>query len=197
MEGDRLPPATMEAAGGGNNTNPTGDDGGGTTTPGTDAGTTAAADGGGGDDGGATSALQPFKTAGAYASNQPATSAQTSHANAGQPAQTPTTDCLTCHVTGGAAVPFLAAGFVATAANGTTGAANVQVGVYNATLATSYIASTDANGFFWMNPPNGGATGTFCGGVRSATQETDMPTTQTTYDCQSSSCHGANPIHSP
>ena len=105
--------------------------------------------------------------------------------------QTPQLDCLVCHVTGGlATTPFLAAGFVATTAWRTTPAPGVQVSVYNATLATAFSAYTDTNGYFWINLPNGGATGTFCAGVRQTT-EVHMPQTETTYDCQSSTCHGA------
>jgi hypothetical protein len=142
--------------------------------------------------------LQPFAGLPAYASNPIATanSARTRHQAAGQAAQQPNTDCLGCHVTGGNGTPFLAAGFVATAANGTTGAPDVEVAVFNATLKQAFSAHTDPDGFFWINPPNGGATGTFCAGARQQNQQV-MPQTETNYDCQTAACHGGNPIHYP
>ena len=180
-----------------------GEDAGGaiTVTPigggGADGGVAATGDGGAaGIDGGAAG---PFKGLVAYVSKPVAVSARTSHANNGQAAQTPATDCLTCHKTGGAGVPFLAAGWVATAANGATGAADVEVGAYaTGTGGNAFSAHTDADGFFWINPPNGGTTGPYCGGVRQAT-ELDMPATQTNSDCNNSSCHGGatGPIHYP
>jgi hypothetical protein len=91
-------------------------------------------------------------------------------------------------VTGGAAAPFLAAGFVATAAGGTTGAGDVEVRVYaQGGTAAGYSAHTDADGFFWINPPNGGTTGPYQAGVRNGTTTLLMPTAQSASNCQT--CH--------
>ncbi len=175
----------------------------GATPPVVDSGAVAAKDAGGEDagagEGGGTLAGFLGETT-PWASNLPATTAFQSHSAAGQAQQTPTLDCLTCHVTGGPGSPFLAAGFVATAAGGTTGAADVEVRAY-ATGGTpaGYSAHTDANGYFWINPPLGGTTGPYNAGARNGTSTQMMPTSQTGSDCQSSSCHGGSQgnIHLP
>jgi hypothetical protein len=174
------------------------DSGGGTAPTGAaDAGTSdagSAAGGEAGNDGGGALAGFLGETT-PWASNLPTPTAFSAHTGAGVPQQTPTLDCLTCHVTGGAGVPFLGAGFVATAAGGTTGAADVEVRVY-ATGGTpgGYSAHTDANGYFWINPPLGGTTGPYNAGARNETDMQMMPTSQTVSDCQSSSCHGGGTV---
>jgi hypothetical protein len=181
-------------------TTTTTEDGGTTTATGnTDSGTPAAGGDGGTTSTGDAGTPTPFTGLTAYASKPVAMSARTNHANNNVAAQTTTLDCLGCHVTGGAGVPFLAAGWVASAANGTTGAADVEVGVYSTGTSSAYSAHTDTDGFFWINPPNGGAAGPYYGGVRQAT-EVDMPTTQAVSDCNSASCHGGatpGPLHYP
>jgi hypothetical protein len=101
-----------------------------------------------------------------------------------------------CHAAGGAGGQFVMAGFVATAAGGTTGASGVEVRILAGT--TGYSAYTDANGYFWLSAPATGApTGSFNGGARNATATQIMPSAQTTYDCQSSACHGTTVLHLP
>jgi hypothetical protein len=152
-----------------------------------------AGDAGGGEGGGALPGFLGETTA--YASNLPAVTAFASHTGAGVAQQTPTLDCLSCHVTGGAGVPFLAAGFVATTAGGTTGAADVEVRVYaNGGSAAGYSANSDANGYFWINPPLGGTTGPYNAGARNASATQIMPTSQTASDCQNASCHGGSTV---
>ena len=114
----------------------------------------------------------------------------------------PTLDCmtLTCHGTGGAGGTFLAAGFVATTAGGTTGAADVEVRLYATGGTPSGVsAHTDSNGYFWMLPSVGTTlAGPFNAGVRAGpagTLPVLMPAAQgtatsTQLDCQSSTCHG-------
>jgi hypothetical protein len=136
------------------------------------------------------------------ATQQPATSAAQSMATGTVVQPTPTLDCMaTCHVAGGTAPPYLAAGFVATTPGGTTGASNVEVRVYAAGSDAGISAYTDVNGYFWINPPIGGLTGPYNAGVRGGTgTPTIMPAAQTTIDCQSSSCHGGTAdgnIHCP
>ncbi len=154
---------------------------------------------GGGGDGGALAGF--LGETAAWATNLPTPTAFQAHTTAGQAQQTPQLDCLLCHGAAGPGSPFLAAGFVATAPNGTTGAADVEVRVYAAGgAANGYSAHTDANGYFWINPPVAGTTGPYSAGLRSKTTTTLMPVTQTMTDCQSSSCHGgATPgvLHSP
>jgi hypothetical protein len=136
-----------------------------------------------------------------WASNQePATTATQSMSAGTVVVPTPTTDCMTCHVTGGTASPFLAAGFVASTPGGTTGAANVEVRVYAQGSDAGVSGYTDSNGYFWINPPIGGLTGPYNAALRNATSMTPMPAAQTTIDCQSSSCHGGTAdgnIHFP
>jgi hypothetical protein len=169
-----------------------------TPTPSADAGTSAPADAGAtpgaGGEGGTTGNFLGETTA--YASAPVATSARTNHANHGQAAQQPTTDCLGCHGPN-ATVPFLAAGWVATTANGTTGAADVEVRVFATGAAAAFSAHTDTDGFFWINPPASGATGPYQAGARNATATNLMTAQQSTGDCQS--CHAAaqGPIHVP
>jgi hypothetical protein len=129
----------------------------------------------------------------AFDASMPTPTAFQSHAAQNPPImqQTPTLDCLACHTNGGAGVPFLAAGFVATAAGGTTGAAGAEVRVYaQGTTPPGFSTHTDANGYFWINPPVGGATGPYQAGVRNGSGMQIMPVTQTMADCQSASCHG-------
>jgi hypothetical protein len=158
-----------------------------------DAGTGGGTDAGGGTDSGAVQSTKPFT--GTYASKPVANSATAQHAAMGGPTQTPTLDCLGCH-NGNGPVKFLAAGWVASAAGGTTGAADVEVGV-NAG-GTAYAAHTDADGYFWINPPAAGIpAGPYYPGVRNATTEMDMPTQPANTDCNSSACHGGQVIHIP
>jgi hypothetical protein len=134
----------------------------------------------------------------AYASKPVAVSAKNNHANNGVPAQTPGMDCLGCHNPAGTSpAPFLAGGFVATAANGTTGASDVEVRVWANGASQGFSVHTDEDGFFWVNPPVGGAAGPYNAGVRNATVTDVMTPQQTAADCQSSSCHGGSqgPIH--
>lgn len=150
----------------------------------------------GGSDGAAVAGFLGETTA--YASKPVAVSAKTNHANNGAPAQTPGMDCLGCHnPTGTSPAPFLAAGFVATAANGTTGASDVEVRVLASGANQGFSVHTDDDGFFWVNPPVGGATGPYSAGVRNATVTKVMPATPAAADCMSASCHGGSqgPIH--
>jgi hypothetical protein len=170
------------------------------TTGGGDGGTAAATG-----DGGTTATTDAGGTGGAtflgeatlFANVPPAQTAAQAHQGAGQAVQTPTLDCMaSCHAAGGAGGQFLFAGFMATAANGTTGAAGVEVRAYNGTAGFS--AYTDTNGYFWMLPPVTLPTGPFNMGARNATTTNLMPAAQTTIDCQNSGCHGGgNPIHVP
>jgi hypothetical protein len=136
-----------------------------------------------------------------WATALPATTAYVYHQGAGQPQQTPGLDCMqTCHIAGGAGGAFVMAGWVATTAGGTTGAADVEVRAYASGTAAGASAHTDANGFFWLLPPATGApTGSFNGGARNGTTTQLMPNAQTNYDCNNSGCHGgtAGPIHLP
>jgi hypothetical protein len=118
----------------------------------------------------------------------------------------PTLDCMSslCHATGGAGGAFLMAGFVATTAGGTTGAADVEVRIYaNGTPGSGgYSAHTDSAGYFWLLPPATGADGPYNGGVRAGptgTTPLTMPAqqgtaTSTQLDCQSASCHGGTTV---
>jgi hypothetical protein len=102
----------------------------------------------------------------------------------------------TCHAAGGGGGQFVMAGFVATAAGGTTGAAGVEVRILAGT--TGYSAYTDTNGYFWLLPAAAGApTGSFNGGARNATTTNLMPNAQTAYDCQSCHAGGTGVIHVP
>jgi hypothetical protein len=114
----------------------------------------------------------------------------------------PTLDCMTatsCHGAGGAGGPFLAAGFVATTAGGTTGAPDVEVRVYanGATSTPGYSVHTDSAGYFWIQQP-AGTLGPFNAGVRAGpagTMPMIMPAqqgaaTDATLDCQTTTCHG-------
>jgi hypothetical protein len=102
----------------------------------------------------------------------------------------------TCHATGGAGSAFIMAGFVATAAGGTTGAAGVEVRILAGTTGVSTY--TDANGYFWMLPEAaGGPTGSYNGGARDGTTTNLMPNAQTAYDCQSCHAGGTGVIHVP
>ncbi len=163
--------------------------GGGGTPTDTDAGTTAPEDAGSGFLGETT----PF------AANPPPQTAAAQHAAAGQPAQTPSLDCGTCHTATGVGGAFLAAGFVSSAAGSTTPAAGVEVRV--SVGGTGLSAYTDTNGFFWILPPVTAPTGPMSAGIRGpGGTPTLMPNTQTTpVDCQSTSCHGgtAGNIHYP
>jgi hypothetical protein len=162
-------------------------------------GTDASVSGGdGGGDGGVVGAAAFLGETTAWASSLPAQTAWQYHANAGQAQQTPTTPCLSCHTTGGAGSPFLSAGFVATAAGGTTGAADVEVRVY-ATGGTpaGYSKHTDANGYYWIDPPVGGTTGPYQAGVRDGTTTQLMPSSQATSDCQSCHAGATGVIHLP
>jgi hypothetical protein len=146
------------------------------------------------DDSGTSTAFLGEATA--FKSVAPPQTAAAAHAGAGQAAQTPTLDCMAaCHAAGGAGGQFLFAGFVATTAGGTTGAAGVEVRAYNGT--TGYSAYTDTNGYFWMLPPTTLPNGPFNMGARNATTTDLMPSSQTTIDCQS--CHGGGTgvIHVP
>jgi len=167
-----------------------------TPTGGDDAGGSGGADAG--DDEGGAGFLGETTP---WATDLPPQTAQASMAaNGTVPA--PTLDCMTstCHGTGGAGGAFLAAGFVATAAGGTTGAADVEVRIYaNGGTPAGYSAHTDSNGYFWISPPAGATVlGPFNGGVRAGPagtlpilmQTTQGTATSTSLDCQSSTCHG-------
>jgi len=170
------------------------DSGTGTTSTSPDSSTSTSEAGATTDDGGASTGFLGEATA--FKSVPPPQTAAAAHSGAGQAAQTPTLDCMAaCHAAGGAGGQFLFAGFVATAAAGTTGAAGVEVRAYNGT--TGYSAYTDTNGYFWMLPPTTLPTGPFNMGARNAATTDLMPTSQTTIDCQS--CHGGatGVIHVP
>jgi hypothetical protein len=171
------------------------------------------AGGGGGDaaaaggDGGATGEGVGFlgETT-PWAANQPTATAQSQMGTT--TTLTPTSSCMTattCHGAGGAGGPFLAGGFVATAAGGTTGAADVEVRVYANGGGGGYSGYTDANGYFFITQPTG-SLGPFNAGVRAGpagTAPMTMPSpqgasTDATLDCESASCHGGattGPIH--
>ena len=154
-------------------------------------------DGGGGGDAGSTAATF-LGEATPWASSPVATGALAAHSAVGQAPQSPTTPCLSCHVTGGPGAPFLAAGFVATSAGGTTGAGDVEVRVYaQGGTAAGYSAHTDSDGFFWINPPNGGTTGPYQGGVRNGTTTLLMPAAQSAANCQSCHAGATGVIHLP
>jgi hypothetical protein len=137
---------------------------------------------------------KPFT--GTYASKPVAVSAMQNHTTNNVALQTPNLDCLGCH-NGTTAAAFLAAGFVASAAGGTTGVADVEVGV-NAG-GTSYSAHTDTDGYFWINPPAAGIPAApYYPGLRNATTEVDMPAPgPANTDCNSSACHGGQVLHIP
>jgi hypothetical protein len=122
----------------------------------------------------------------------PTKTAQGSHAAAGQPIQSPITDCLSCHVTGNpAAPPFLAAGYVArTLGPDGGGAAGVEVRVYagGGVNAAGYSTYTDTNGYFWINPPVTTTSGPYTAGARNATL-TQIMTAAASLDCQTAGCH--------
>lgn len=119
--------------------------------PGTDGGTPSdsglPADGGA-DSSGATTA---FTGAGAYASQQPGTSAKTTHANKGV-GVVPNKDaaCLTCHKNGGAGPTFLFAGTAFLDKAGTMVAADKEIRVRSKADGTAYLAHSDADGNFWL-----------------------------------------------
>ena len=155
--------------------------------------------GGGGNDAGTSGTASTFLgEATPWASNSPAQTAKEHHAAVGQAPQTSGTPCLGCHVTGGSGAPFLAAGFVATSAGGTTGASDVEVRVYaQGGTAAGYSAHTDTDGFFWINPPVGGTTGPYQAGARDGTTTQLMPAAQTAADCQSCHAGATGVIHLP
>jgi hypothetical protein len=184
------------------------DDAGGTTSTGTGedsgvAATPTAQDGGASDGGGADAGAGEGGAAAGFlgettpfATVAPPQTAAAAHQAAGQAAQTPTLDCMSaCHAAGGPGGQFLFAGWVATQASGTVGAAGVEIRAYNGTTGLS--AYSDTNGYFWMLPPNTVPTGPFNMGARNATTTNLMPGAQATIDCQS--CHGGatGPIHVP
>jgi hypothetical protein len=175
-----------------------GSSGGATSTP--DAGAPSSSNndagtsGGGADSGaseGGSTASAFLGEATPWASAPIGTTALQHHAATGQAPQSATTPCLGCHTTGGSGAPFLAAGFVATAAGGTTGAGDVEVRVYaQGGTAAGYSAHTDSDGFFWINPPNGGTTGPYQAGVRDGTTTHLMPAAQASANCQT--CHAGS-----
>ena len=96
-------------------------------------------------------AATAFTGAGAYASQQPATSAKTFHNNNGV-GVVPNKDaaCLTCHKSGGSGAVFLFAGSAFLDKAGTMVAADKEIRVRSKADGTGYIAHSDADGNFWF-----------------------------------------------
>ena len=119
--------------------------------PNTDGGNPA--DSGGPADSGTDSAVATtaFTGAGAYASQQPATSAKMTHVNKGV-GVVPAKDqaCLTCHKNGGSGVEFLFAGTAFLDKAGTMAAADKEIRVRAKSDGTGYISHSDADGNFWF-----------------------------------------------
>ena len=163
--------------------------------------------GGGGDGGGATggdagAATGPSSFLGEatpWVSAPVAVSARTRHADVGQIRQAPTTVCLECHGGASIAKTFLAGGFVATKANGSVGASDVEVRLVDKGTGDVYTAHTDADGFFWITPPDAGVTGPFNAGCRDGTDTSVMISQPPNADCQTTSCHGGTTgvVHLP
>jgi hypothetical protein len=143
-------------------------------------------DSGGGQDSGAP--VNAFSGSGAYASNQPGTSAAQFHTNNGV-GVTPGkgVDCLSCHKNGGSGAQFLFAGTLFQDQNGTMAAVNKEVRV-RGNDGTGLIANSDANGNFWykgttaiVNPATAGA--------RDANQTVLMSGSITIFSCNKGGCH--------
>ena len=152
------------------------------------AGTTDPSDSGAGGEASGAAAFLGETTP--YASQPIAVTALQHHQSAGQPAQTPTLNCLGCHGPGGVGVQFLAAGFLATQANGTNGAADVEVRIWSTATSAGASNHSDSDGYYWIKPGAGAVTAPFQAGIRDATHQVLMPTDASGGGCNGSSCHG-------
>ncbi len=139
----------------------------------------------------ATAQSNAFTGAGAYASQQPATTAAMFHDN-NSVGITPGkgTPCLSCHGNGGNGKEFLFAGTVFQDQAGTMPAADTEVRVRGID-GTAFLSHSDADGNFWF--VKGQADNlqfpAQCGG-RDAAQTALMVGTIATGDCNS--CHANN-----
>ena len=117
------------------------------------AGTDSGSDGGTAVDSGSDSsvAATAFTGAGAYASQQPAVSAKSTHTSKGV-GVVPNKDaaCLTCHKSGGSGPVFLFGGTAFLDKAGTMVAADKEIRVRSKADGTGYIAHSDADGNFWF-----------------------------------------------
>jgi hypothetical protein len=150
-----------------------------------------------GDTGDATTMETAFTGAGAYATNQPTTSAVSSHMT-NNVMVTPGlgVDCLTCHTMGGTGAVFLFGGTVFQDTAGTMPAVDEEIRVLDSNNV-GYSAHSDADGNFWYK-----ATTTIAfpalSGVRNATQTVLMTTTLSAANCNG--CHNkttTDPLHIP
>jgi cytochrome c553 len=136
-------------------------------------------------------ATTAFTGAGAYASQQPATSAAMSHSNKGV-GVVPNKDaaCLTCHKNGGNGPVFLFAGTAFLDKAGTMVAADKEIRVRSKADGTAYIAHSDADGNFWFKlaiPANFYPAST---GIRDGAKSSLMTGAITAGDCNG--CHNGS-----
>lgn len=139
----------------------------------------------------ATAAATAFTGAGAYASQQPATSAAMTHSNKGV-GVVPDKDaaCLSCHKNGGSGTAFLFAGTAFLDKAGTMVAADHEIRVRSSADGTAYIAHSDADGNFWFKlaiPANFYPAST---GLRDSAKSSLMTGAINGGDCNS--CHNGN-----
>lgn len=152
----------------------------------------------GNDAGDATVTETAFTDAGAYAPDQPTTTAVSEHMtnNVGV---TPGlgVDCLTCHKMGGTGVVFLFGGTVFQDVAGTMPAVDEEVRVLDSNNM-GYSAHSDANGNFWFKMGATAIAFPAMSGVRNATQTVLMTNTLTASNCNG--CHDkttTDPLHIP
>jgi hypothetical protein len=139
-----------------------------------------------------------FTGAGAYATDQPTTTAVSEHMtnNVGV---TPGlgVDCLTCHKMGGPGAVFLFGGTVFQDMAGTMPAVDQEVRVLDSN-SVGYSAHSDADGNFWYKMVATSIAFPAMSGVRNATQTVLMTNTLTASNCNG--CHDKNttdPLHIP
>jgi hypothetical protein len=139
-----------------------------------------------------------FSGEGAFAGNQPTTTAVSYHTtnNVGV---TPGLgqDCLTCHKNGGPGVEFLFGGTVFQDMGGTMPAVDKEVRVYDSNNV-GYAAYSDADGNFWFKKVATEIAFPALSGVRDGTNTTLMTGNITAANCNG--CHDNNttqPLHLP
>lgn len=139
-----------------------------------------------------------FTGAGAFAADQPTTTAVMEHTmnNVGV---TPGlgVDCLTCHKMGGPGAVFLFGGTVFQDVGGTMPAVDQEVRVVD-NGNVGYSAHSDADGNFWYKMAATSIAFPAMSGVRNATQTALMTNSLTAANCNG--CHDKNttdPLHIP
>jgi len=161
-------------------------------TPGGTAGGTPGGTAGGtpGGTAGGVDAGQQAVFAGAYATGKPAQSATAAHqGKAGAPGVTGRgTDCMTCHVTGGAAggKPFMFGGTVFSDAAGATPAVDAEIGVLLPN-GTRLKTNSDDQGNFWLADAQALPAGSKTAARTAASQKPMI--SAATGACNAAGCH--------